>query len=243
MRLKKRSPAVGSLTPVKQDDFFAETAAPGSWGGTTTELRKDLLGQLRDDPVTGVDDSLAGKDNEAIRGVANKVIELAHSVKHSASPTRREAGIAADSVVMLANILRRVDQDFLSSRHGCVASPGSRITGPRPQGGRGIASLDPSFFHRQCSRIGHEPIELSLVRSTWNRLCSNGMMRLSGWPMRSATSSTRPFRQLSSGSAQRHRPNQPLSVPRCKRKIQISARGGARAICATSCRSRKSGSS
>lgn len=59
-----------------------------------------------------VEDSLAGKDNEAIRGVANKVIELAHSVKHSTSPSRREAGIAADSVVMLANILRRVDQDF-----------------------------------------------------------------------------------------------------------------------------------
>ncbi|PJK19437.1 hypothetical protein [Mycolicibacterium goodii] len=59
-----------------------------------------------------VEDSLAGKDNEAIRGVANKVIELAHGVKHSTAPTRREAGITADSVIMLANILRRVDQDF-----------------------------------------------------------------------------------------------------------------------------------
>lgn len=59
-----------------------------------------------------VEDSLAGKDNEAIRGVANKVIELAHSIKHSTQPTRREAGIVADSVIMLANILRRVDQDF-----------------------------------------------------------------------------------------------------------------------------------
>lgn len=59
-----------------------------------------------------VEDSLAGKDNESVRGVANKVIELAHSIKHSPAPTRRDAGIAADSVVMLANILRRVDQDF-----------------------------------------------------------------------------------------------------------------------------------
>lgn len=59
-----------------------------------------------------VEDSLAGKDNEAIRGVVNKVSDLAHSVKHSTAPTRREAGIAADSVIMLANILRRVDQDF-----------------------------------------------------------------------------------------------------------------------------------
>lgn len=59
-----------------------------------------------------VEDSLAGKEHESIRGVATKVIELAHSVKHSPAPTRREAGIAADSVIMLANILRRVDQDF-----------------------------------------------------------------------------------------------------------------------------------
>lgn len=59
-----------------------------------------------------VEDSLAGKDNEAIRGVVVKTIELAHSVKHSTEPTRREAGIAADAVIMLANILRRVDQDF-----------------------------------------------------------------------------------------------------------------------------------
>lgn len=59
-----------------------------------------------------VEDSLAGRDNAVIRGVASKIIELAHSVKHSTEPTRREAGIAADSVIMLANILRRVDQDF-----------------------------------------------------------------------------------------------------------------------------------
>jgi len=59
-----------------------------------------------------VEDSLAGKDNEAIRGVVVKTIELAHSVKHSTEPTRREAGIAADAVIMLANILRRVDQAF-----------------------------------------------------------------------------------------------------------------------------------
>jgi hypothetical protein len=59
-----------------------------------------------------VEDSLAGKDNEAIRGLVVKAIELAHSVKHSTEPTRREAGIVADAVIMLANILRRVDQDF-----------------------------------------------------------------------------------------------------------------------------------
>lgn len=59
-----------------------------------------------------VEDSLAGKDNEEVRAVANKVIELAHRVKHSTAPTRRDAGISADAVILLANILRRVDQEF-----------------------------------------------------------------------------------------------------------------------------------
>ena len=59
-----------------------------------------------------VEDSLAGMYNEAIRAAANKIIELAHSVKHSTAPSRREAGIAADAVILLANILRRVNQEF-----------------------------------------------------------------------------------------------------------------------------------
>ena len=59
-----------------------------------------------------VEDSLAGKDNEEVRGVATKVIALAHRVKHSSTPTRRDAGITADSVILLSNILRRVDQDL-----------------------------------------------------------------------------------------------------------------------------------
>lgn len=59
-----------------------------------------------------VEDSLAGKGNEKLRGVAKKVIELAHSVKHSNVTTRRESGIAADAVIMLAHILRRVEQDL-----------------------------------------------------------------------------------------------------------------------------------
>lgn len=56
LRLKKLSPAVDSLAPVRLRDFFAEAAAPGAWGGTTTELREDLLGLLLAGPVTGVDD-------------------------------------------------------------------------------------------------------------------------------------------------------------------------------------------
>lgn len=59
-----------------------------------------------------VEDSLGGADNEEVRGVAKKVSELAHKVKHRPTPARRDAGIAADSVILLANILRRVDQEF-----------------------------------------------------------------------------------------------------------------------------------
>jgi hypothetical protein len=59
-----------------------------------------------------VEDSLAGKDHEDLRGLVNKAIEFAHHVKHGQTPTRREAGIAADSVILLANILRRLEQEF-----------------------------------------------------------------------------------------------------------------------------------
>lgn len=59
-----------------------------------------------------VEDSLAGSSNSEIRGVTVKVIELAQAVKHAPAPTRRDAGISADAVILLANILRRVDQDF-----------------------------------------------------------------------------------------------------------------------------------
>lgn len=59
-----------------------------------------------------VDDSLAGKDNQKVRAVVKPVIELAHSVKHREIVTRRDAGIIADSVVLLCNILKRCEQDL-----------------------------------------------------------------------------------------------------------------------------------
>lgn len=41
-----------------------------------------------------------------------KSVELAHRVKHGETPTRRDAGIASDAVILLANILRRLEQEF-----------------------------------------------------------------------------------------------------------------------------------
>jgi hypothetical protein len=54
-----------------------------------------------------VEDSAPGADNAALRKLAKATIECAQQVKHSGSPTRREAGIAADAAILLANILRR----------------------------------------------------------------------------------------------------------------------------------------
>lgn len=58
-----------------------------------------------------VEDSAPGPDLGELRGLARKAIEFAHHVKHSETPTRREAGIAADSVILLANMLRRLEQE------------------------------------------------------------------------------------------------------------------------------------
>lgn len=52
---------------------------------------------------------LAGSDNAELRRLARASIEFAQAVKHRrATVTRQEAGIAADAVILLANLLRRI---------------------------------------------------------------------------------------------------------------------------------------
>jgi hypothetical protein len=51
---------------------------------------------------------LAGSDNEELRGYARKLVEVAHLVKHRATPSRKEAGVASDGVIALANMMRRI---------------------------------------------------------------------------------------------------------------------------------------
>lgn len=58
-----------------------------------------------------IEDALPGARNADLRGLANKVATLAHHVKHAPTPTRRDAGIASDAVIMLANMLRRLGED------------------------------------------------------------------------------------------------------------------------------------
>lgn len=58
-----------------------------------------------------VEHAAGGPANAEIRRVARAVIELAQAVKHRGTPSRRDAGIAADSVIQLANILRRLAEE------------------------------------------------------------------------------------------------------------------------------------
>ena len=58
-----------------------------------------------------VEHAATGRTNTEIRKVAWAVIELAQAVKHRDTPSRRDAGIAADSVIQLANILRRLAEE------------------------------------------------------------------------------------------------------------------------------------
>jgi hypothetical protein len=55
-----------------------------------------------------IDDALPGEPNEELRGLAKRVVAVAHQVKHRSTPSRRDAGIAADAAILLANMLRRL---------------------------------------------------------------------------------------------------------------------------------------
>ena len=59
---------------------------------------------------TYIDRRLKGSSNEELRGLVKKVSALAHKIKHSPTADRVAAGIAADTVIMLANILRRLQE-------------------------------------------------------------------------------------------------------------------------------------
>lgn len=58
-----------------------------------------------------VEDAIPGPDDAKLRKLARATIDFAQHVKHGKTPTRREAGIAADAVIQLANILRHLDDD------------------------------------------------------------------------------------------------------------------------------------
>jgi hypothetical protein len=55
-----------------------------------------------------IERSLTGPTQADLRALARKAIEVAQAVKHGATPTRRDAGIAADAAILVANMLRRL---------------------------------------------------------------------------------------------------------------------------------------
>lgn len=57
-----------------------------------------------------VSERLAGGEHEELRGLVKKASALAHKVKHSPRSDRMRAGIAADAAILLANILRRLEE-------------------------------------------------------------------------------------------------------------------------------------
>ncbi|WP_166999143.1 hypothetical protein [Paramicrobacterium fandaimingii] len=56
-----------------------------------------------------VESAVVGSDGAAIRKLVRAAIELAQETKHRRTGDRRSAGVTADSVILLANILRRID--------------------------------------------------------------------------------------------------------------------------------------
>lgn len=64
--------------------------------------------KLRLDRVIEV--GFPGPSNAELRAFARSTIVLAQAVKHNPTSSRLRAGIAADAVIQLANMLRRIDQ-------------------------------------------------------------------------------------------------------------------------------------
>lgn len=57
-----------------------------------------------------VEDTATGKDQAELRRLAVAAIDFAQRVKHHPDGSRRDAGIPADAVILLANVLHRLDQ-------------------------------------------------------------------------------------------------------------------------------------
>jgi hypothetical protein len=86
---------------------------------TVYDSAKHLLEGGKEPPISNTKDrldryvevALVGSNNAELRKLARACIELAQAVKHRKTPSRRDAGIAADAVILLANLLRRVNDN------------------------------------------------------------------------------------------------------------------------------------
>ena len=82
------------------------------------KARRNCVGMTKKRLSRFIEDAVPGSDNAKLRRLSRSVIEFAHQVKHRSTPTRRDAGIAADAVIQLANLLRRLEQDHCHELEG-----------------------------------------------------------------------------------------------------------------------------
>lgn len=69
----------------------------------------------------------SGSENEVLRKIARDAVALSQEVKHRHTPSREDAGIAADAVIFLTNVIRRLT-DRPVARHVPTAA-----IAPRPR--------------------------------------------------------------------------------------------------------------
>lgn len=58
-----------------------------------------------------IEDSLPGSSNVSLRKIARGSVEFSQALKHGSIPTRKNAGLLGDSVILLANMLRRLEEE------------------------------------------------------------------------------------------------------------------------------------
>jgi hypothetical protein len=103
-----------SLEPIN-DCIAVLTAVSGAAYNASVNLREGETEPPTDQTKNRldrvVDDALSGRGNTTLRKHVRALIEFSQEVKHSESPSRRDAGIAADSVIQLANVIRRLHEE------------------------------------------------------------------------------------------------------------------------------------
>ena len=95
------------LNSDRDERFIGNAAEAGFTRFNEQEMQQRILG-LR----SSWRKTLPGKDHASTRSLARAIGVFSQAVKHSSTPTRREAGMAVDSVITLANLLRRLEQQI-----------------------------------------------------------------------------------------------------------------------------------
>lgn len=83
------------------EKHLREGEDPTAYSKTKTKNRLDRI----------IENELPGPRNAELRSFAKSCVALAHRVKHSSTPTKRDAGSAADGVIILASTLQRITEE------------------------------------------------------------------------------------------------------------------------------------